>query len=154
MRKRARLGAGDDNDARAEEAAMALDAYSRSKNGQACGTLACGDEETIIDLLADLLHFCRREDYDFDKLLRQARDGFNVEVVEEEGESAITPPPENDIVVIVEGGVAYVYARDAATRARILDLDNARDRDFDGDGEAIFAQAESVTNGKEYHGIC
>ena len=37
------------------------------------------EEEGIIDLLTNLMHLCRRDGYDFDKLLGSARRHFHVE---------------------------------------------------------------------------
>lgn len=62
------------NDSRAD---LALQALANSDQG--------GQEDTdVTDLLADLMHFCRREGFDFDYCLQSARMHFEEEVEEEQ----------------------------------------------------------------------
>lgn len=68
------------NDERANRIPPALLAYEEAK-GDGNGI---PDETSIRDLLADLMHYCRKNDLNFNQELRFAAENFEIEVNEEE----------------------------------------------------------------------
>lgn len=65
------------NEDRASRIDDTLDAYRTAQTGAAN---RMEDPQDVSDLLADLLHWCKREDVDFEQELATARMNFNVEV--------------------------------------------------------------------------
>lgn len=64
---------GTTNAQRASWAEVALGAYAPLTYGRRLHELADEDRETCVsDLLADLIHYCRREDIDFERCLNSA----------------------------------------------------------------------------------
>lgn len=66
---------GHSNESRARNARAGLVA-SLKQRGECWETL---DEDTVSDLLADLMHWCDRESLDFDRLLRFAKQNHEEE---------------------------------------------------------------------------
>jgi hypothetical protein len=62
------------NQARTKWAGTALDAYRRETG--------CDTEDSLTDLLADLMHWCDRSDVDFAATLHGARGHYDVERTE------------------------------------------------------------------------
>lgn len=60
------------NTDRADRALMALEGYDNGSN-----------EEDVIDLVTDLMHYCDLEDVDFETIIEMARFHFEAEKLEE-----------------------------------------------------------------------
>jgi hypothetical protein len=70
------------NELRAEAAATALEAYSLGK-GTSLEEPPLSPLELLTDLITDLLHWCDRDDLEFDKALRMAHFHHEEERLEE-----------------------------------------------------------------------
>ena len=69
------------NEQRAERAWKAATRYQQAANGDSDGDIA---DETITDLLTDLMHFCDEQGIDFESCLRMANMHYEAEVAHED----------------------------------------------------------------------
>lgn len=72
------------NSERASWARQALATFARLTGQDRSGDLQHDLPSVVGDLLADLMHFCRRQGVDFDACLDTARSHHSVEVLEDE----------------------------------------------------------------------
>ncbi len=69
---------------RANRLYPALEAYLKALEGRPAFPGEVTNEDTVKDLLADLMHFCDQNGINFIENLEVAADNYNAEVLEEE----------------------------------------------------------------------